>query len=134
MNFIASILCRMDHFEEHGKNFLQNYYSALQSNRAALAACYTMDSFITYNGQRMKGTSSIMEKINGLPQIVGFNIASVECQPTKDMGILALVDGELKLQDEEHALRFMEIFSLSFVGGKGQINNQIFSVGGGGSH
>ena len=124
----------MDQYETTGKNFLQSYYGALQNNKPVLSACYSENSFITYNGQRMQGTSAIMEKLNSLPAIAGFNIVSVECQPTKDMGVIALVDGELKLQGEEHALRFMEIFYLSFQNGKGQINNQIFSVGGGGSH
>ncbi|KNH05763.1 nuclear transport factor 2 [Perkinsela sp. CCAP 1560/4] len=124
----------MDQFEQNGKGFLQNYYSALQSNKSALAGCYSEESFVTYNGQRMKGTSPIMEKLNSLPAIAGYNISSVECQPTKDNGVIAVVDGELKLQGEEHALRFMEVFNLGFQGGAGRINNQIFSVSGGGAN
>lgn len=51
--------------QELGKQFVQLYYTTLQTNRAGLISLYGQNSIMTYGGHTYKGIQDIQDKIEG---------------------------------------------------------------------
>ncbi|KAF7819413.1 nuclear transport factor 2 [Senna tora] len=91
------------------KAFVEHYYSTFDTNRAALASLYQDASMLTFEGQKILGTQSIVAKLTSLPfDQCKHSIATVDCQPSNPASpaMLVFVSGNLQLAGEQHALKF----------------------------
>ncbi|MBA0682440.1 hypothetical protein Goari_024162 [Gossypium aridum] len=95
------------------KAFVEHYYSTFDANRAGLANLYQEGSMLTFEGQKIQGSQSIVAKLTSLPfQQCKHNITTVDCQPSGSGGMLVFVSGNLQLAGEQHALKFSQMFHL----------------------
>ncbi|EFJ17164.1 hypothetical protein SELMODRAFT_169222 [Selaginella moellendorffii] len=96
------------------KAFVDHYYSLFDTNRPALAGLYQDGSMLTFEGEKIQGAASISAKLNGLPfQQCQHQISTVDFQPSgAGSGMLVFVSGSLKLQGEDHPLKFSQLFHL----------------------
>ncbi|TYG80017.1 hypothetical protein ES288_D02G183300v1 [Gossypium darwinii] len=91
------------------KAFVEHYYSTFDANRAGLANLYQEGSMLTFEGQKIQGSQSIVAKLTSLPfQQCKHNITTVDCQPSGSGGMLVFVSGNLQLAGEQHALKFSQ--------------------------
>ncbi|KAG8503585.1 hypothetical protein CXB51_001579 [Gossypium anomalum] len=91
------------------KAFVDHYYSTFDANRAGLANLYQEGSMLTFEGQKIQGSQSIVAKLTSLPfQQCKHNITTVDCQPSGAGGVLVFVSGTLQLAGEQHALKFSQ--------------------------
>ncbi|XP_068655893.1 nuclear transport factor 2A isoform X1 [Aristolochia californica] len=93
------------------KAFVEHYYSTFDSNRAGLANLYQDTSMLTFEGEKIQGSQSIVSKLTSLPfQQCKHNITTVDCQPSGPAGgMLVFVSGNLQLAGEQHALKFSQV-------------------------
>ncbi|KAE8698976.1 Nuclear transport factor 2 [Hibiscus syriacus] len=95
------------------KAFVDHYYSTFDANRAGLGNLYQEGSMLTFEGQKIQGSQSIVAKLTSLPfQQCKHNITTVDCQPSGAGGVLVFVSGTLQLSGEQHALKFSQMFHL----------------------
>ncbi|XP_057430550.1 nuclear transport factor 2B-like [Lotus japonicus] len=96
------------------KAFVEHYYSTFDSNRAALANLYQEGSMLSFEGQKIQGSSNIVAKLTSLPfQQCHHSITTVDCQPSgATSAMLVFVSGNLQLAGEQHALNFSQMFHL----------------------
>lgn len=100
------------HFEKIGREFAKTYYGLFDSNRAALANLYTDLSMLTFEGDQFQGAQAIVKKITELPfKVVQHIITTVDCQPSRDNGVLVFVVGQLKT-DNDPPHSFSQTFQL----------------------
>ena len=118
-------------FNAIGSAFVQSYYQMFDNNatRGELAKLYNAEqSFLSFEGQQMQGTTKIMEKINSLGfQSIGHNVTSVDCHPMFDGGILVNVMGQLKT-DQDIPQSFMQNFVLKPSGDSFFIQHDVFRL------
>lgn len=99
-------------FEKIGQEFAKTYYGLFDSNRAALATLYTDLSMLTFEGDQFQGAQAIVKKITELPfKVVQHIITTVDCQPSRDNGVLVFVVGQLKT-DNDPPHSFSQTFQL----------------------
>ncbi|MFQ6669022.1 hypothetical protein Gotur_034436 [Gossypium turneri] len=92
------------------KAFVEHYYTTFDANRAGLANLYQDGSMLTFEGQKIQGSQSIVAKLTSLPfQQCQHSITTVDCQPSGAGGMLVFVSGTLQLAGEQHALKFSQI-------------------------
>lgn len=98
------------------KAFVEHYYSTFDANRAGLVSLYQEGSMLTFEGQKIQGSLNIVDKLTSLPfQQCKHNITTVDCQPSGPAGgMLVFVSGNLQLAGEQHALKFSQVFRISF--------------------
>ncbi|KAI4348322.1 hypothetical protein L6164_009057 [Bauhinia variegata] len=97
------------------KAFVEHYYSTFDTNRVSLANLYQDNSMLTFEGQKIQGTQNIVAKLTSLPfQRCKHVITTVDCQPSAPTGggMVVFVSGNLQLADEQHALKFSQMFHL----------------------
>ncbi|KAJ8634174.1 hypothetical protein MRB53_027510 [Persea americana] len=96
------------------KAFVEHYYSTFDSNRGNLANLYQEASMLTFEGQKIQGSQSIVAKLTSLPfHQCQHKISTVDCQPSGPAGgMLVFVSGNLQLAGEQHALKFSQMFHL----------------------
>ena len=123
-------------FDEIGKGFTGQYYATMQSDRSQCAGIYRPNSLMTYNGTQLQGTDDIMQHLTGLGiDGIVYQVQDTDCHPTSTGGVLAVVNGELKLPGEDHSLTFNDVFNLALdEQGNYYVANQLSRVLGGGSH
>ncbi|KAK3269101.1 nuclear transport factor 2 [Cymbomonas tetramitiformis] len=110
------------------KAFTAHFYQTFDANRPALANLYQEGSMLTFEGTQFGGTAAIMEKLANLP----FNqclhtIVTQDAQPTH-AGILVFVSGEIRIEGEEHMMKFSEVFHLMPANGSYYILNDMFRL------
>ncbi|KAI3812409.1 hypothetical protein L1987_17117 [Smallanthus sonchifolius] len=71
-------------------------------------------SMLTFEGQKIQGSSNIVAKLTSLPfQQCMHSITTVDCQPSGlSGGMLVFVSCKLQLAGEQHALKFSQMFHL----------------------
>ncbi|KAL5728746.1 Nuclear transport factor 2B [Ranunculus cassubicifolius] len=97
-----------------GKAFVDHYYMLFDTNRPCLSSLYQTTSLLTFEGQQIEGGDNIAQKLNQLPfdQCKHF-ITTIDCQPSSFPGaIVVFVSGNLRLDGEEHQLKFSQMFHL----------------------
>ncbi|XP_042008001.1 nuclear transport factor 2B-like [Salvia splendens] len=96
------------------KAFVEHYYSTFDANRAGLASLYQDGSMLTFEGQKIMGSTNIVAKLTSLPfQQCQHHISTVDCQPSGPAGgMLVFVSGNLQLAGEQHMLKFSQMFHL----------------------
>lgn len=116
-------------FEGIGKGFVKFYYDTFDANRANLAPLYESQSMLTFEGEQFQGREAIMKKLTGLSfTTVNHEITTVDCQPSTDNGVLVLVIGRLKA-DNNHAFGFSQSFHLRPGSGHYFVLNDMFRLG-----
>uniref|UniRef100_A0A9I9DG20 NTF2 domain-containing protein n=2 Tax=Cucumis melo TaxID=3656 RepID=A0A9I9DG20_CUCME len=96
------------------KAFVDHYYSTFDANRAGLGNLYQENSMLTFEGQKIQGSTNIVAKLTSLPfQQCKHNVSTIDCQPSGPSGgMLVFVSGNLQLVGEQHALKFSQMFHL----------------------
>ena len=120
-------------YEQVGKAFIQHYYAAFDSNRAALADLYQAESMLSFEGSQVAGRDAIVAKLTSLPfQQVQHQVTSTDCHPTTNGGILVHVCGNLVVDQEgdKPPLKYSQTFVLMpLPGGTGWwVYNDIFRL------
>ncbi|GAB6033778.1 Nuclear transport factor 2 [Chamberlinius hualienensis] len=91
-------------YETIGKSFVDQYYGMFDNpaTRANLIHLYSADqSMMTFEGEQFQGSQKIMEKFTSLTfQKIQHGITAVDIQPMFDGGILIVVLGQLKTDDD----------------------------------
>ncbi|KAL2133716.1 hypothetical protein VTI74DRAFT_1842 [Chaetomium olivicolor] len=100
-------------FQGIANQFVSHYYTTFDSDRKNLAGLYRENSMLTFEGAQSLGAKDITEKLVGLPfQKVQHVYSASDAQPTPNGGIIILVTGHLKVDDEERPLGFSQAFQL----------------------
>lgn len=95
------------------KAFVTHYYTTFDTNRASLYTLYQESSMLTFEGEKFMGQGLIQQKISNLPfQQCKHVIGTVDSQPSVSGGTAVFVSGSLQLGDQEHSLRFSQMFIL----------------------
>ncbi|KAH6764596.1 NTF2-like protein [Perilla frutescens var. hirtella] len=114
-----------------GAAFVDHYYHLFDHDRAAVVSLYHPTSMLTFEGQKMQGGDQISAKLNQLPFDQCLHVIStVDSQPSAFAGgVIVFVSGSLRLHEEEHPLRFSQMFHLVPTGeGSYFVQNDIFRL------
>jgi len=97
-----------------GQAFVRHYYVVFDTDRSKLANLYQAMSKMTFEGFCFQGTAAIMGKLTSLSfKKVVHSIKSVDCQASGcGGGILVFVTGDLKIDEENNAVKFAQTFHL----------------------
>ncbi|XP_068116523.1 nuclear transport factor 2 [Hyperolius riggenbachi] len=88
----------------------------------------TDDSCLTWEGQQYQGKEAIVEKLSMLPfQKIQHSITSQDHQPTPDHGILCMVVGQLKA-DDDPVIGFHQMFLLKNINDSWVCTNDMFRL------
>ncbi|KAI1727690.1 nuclear transport factor 2 (NTF2) domain-containing protein [Ditylenchus destructor] len=105
-------------FDQIGNAFVQHYYSKFNEPNPVLRAenlallYHSENSFLTFEGNQVKGKQAIREQWNSLPfGSIQHAITKTDCQPLADGTIAVAVSGKLKT-DEDHINSFSHCFVL----------------------
>lgn len=103
-------------YENIGKIFVQQYYAMFDgdvSTRSNIANFYSdNESLLTFEGMPFMGKAKIAEKLGQLTfQKINHAIEICDCQPTMDGGVVVMVMGQLKT-DDDPPHRFIQTFVL----------------------
>lgn len=115
-------------FQGIGKAFITHYYNTFDNNRAGLGELYRDQSLMTFEGAQVQGRQSIMGKFGSLTfKSVKHEVQTVDCQPSMNSGILVMVSGLLKT-DEDQPHRFCQMFHLVAEGSNFWVSNDVFRL------
>ncbi|KAK4145265.1 uncharacterized protein C8A04DRAFT_27025 [Dichotomopilus funicola] len=100
--------------------FLEHYYTTLDTDRSRLGPLYRENSTLTFSGGKepgtpQTGTTEIVKKLVELPfQKLEHNLKElrIDVQLSPNNGILILVTGDLKVDGGDYPLPFSQIFQL----------------------
>ncbi|XP_022667725.1 probable nuclear transport factor 2 [Varroa jacobsoni] len=118
-------------YDTIGKSFITQYYGFFDdvNQRGNLANFYNEEkSMMTFEGQQFLGRTKIMEKFQGLTfQKIQHLITATDCQPMFDGGIMIVVLGQLKTDDDPpHS--FNQVFILKPIGDSFYLEHDIFRL------
>ncbi|KAI1717892.1 nuclear transport factor 2 (NTF2) domain-containing protein [Ditylenchus destructor] len=122
-------------FDQIGNAFVQHYYNKFDVGdpalrTAGLEVLYDPEnSFLTFEGNQVKGKQAILEKFGSLPfRTIQHAITKTDCQPLADGSIVVVVFGQLKT-DEDPINSFSHCFVLKpNAAGSFFIANEIFRL------
>ncbi|KAF2429196.1 putative nuclear transport factor NTF-2 [Tothia fuscella] len=121
----------MADFATIGQQFVQFYYNTFDVDRKNLAGLYRDNSMLTFESAAVAGTAGIIEKLVSLPfQKVEHRVDTLDAQPSSEAGgILVLVTGALKVDEEQKPMSYTQVFQLNPDGaGSYYIFNDIFKI------
>mmetsp|Transcript_66495 Transcript_66495/g.105691 ORF Transcript_66495/g.105691 Transcript_66495/m.105691 type:complete len:132 (+) Transcript_66495:91-486(+) len=97
-----------------GKSFVEHYYNLFDNNRAQLANLFQGQSMLSFENEGFQGQQKIMEKLcNGVKfKTIQHQPKTLDCQPSGQGGLLVMVTGQLKVDNEKNPLLFSEVFHL----------------------
>jgi hypothetical protein len=118
-------------YDRLGKIYVAQYYSLFDNptKRLSLVSLYHYeDSFLTFEGQRYRGTKKILEKFEKLNlKEVGRSIKSVDSQPLLDGGIIINVIGKVRANNDPEQL-YAQTFIFKPQKGSFFLQHDIFRV------
>jgi len=119
----------LPNFLEIGQQFVEHYYRAFSTNRESVVALYHEQAMLTYEQHMAQGTPAIREVLVNKLSFGNIQhiITKVDVQPTLDMGLIILVTGRLKT-DEDHPHAFSETFLVKQVSGNFLVLHDIFRL------
>lgn len=130
-NFCLSspVLTAVD-FNTVATEFCNFYYQQFDSDRTQLGNLYRDQSMLTFETSQLQGAKDIVEKLVSLPfQKVAHRISTLDAQPASPNGdILAMVTGELLIDEEQNAQRYSQVFHLIPDGNSYYVFNDIFRL------
>jgi hypothetical protein len=118
-------------YENIGKVFVQQYYAMFDGGvqaRVGIANFYSDTSLLTFEGHQFLGKAKIGEKLANLSfQKIEHVIEICDTQPTMDGGVVILVLGLLKT-DDDPPHRFMQTFVLKAANGTFFVQHDLFRL------
>jgi len=119
-------------YDQIGKSFVQQYYAQFDvdaAQRAALGVFYSeQSSLLTFEGMQLMGRNAIVEKLQGLQfKTIQHIISTTDCQPTMDGGVIVVVLGQLKT-DDDPPHTFNQTFVLKPIGDSFYVEHDIFRL------
>lgn len=119
-------------YENIGKVFVQQYYAMFDgdvSARSNIANFYSdSNSLLTFEGMQFLGKVKIAEKLSQLTfQKINHIIETCDCQPTIDGGVVVMVMGQLKT-DDDPPHRFIQTFVLKPASGSYFVQHDLFRL------
>jgi len=119
----------LPNFAEIGQQFVDHYYRAFSQNRESVVALYHEQAMLTYEQHMAQGTANIREVLVNKLSFGNIQhiITKVDVQPTLDMGLIILVTGRLKT-DEDHPHAFSETFLVKQINGNFLLLHDIFRL------
>lgn len=110
-------------WEVLGEQFVVQYYRCFDSNQKEnLISMYHATALLTYEDNKVQGHDSIKDillnkvRFNTIQHVV----TKCDCQPTSDNGVVIMVSGMLKT-DDDPAHAYSEVFVI-----KPDVNNSYF--------
>lgn len=97
-----------------GESFIKEYYRIFDGNqRANLAPMYHGNALLTYEDNQVMGHKDINELLTNTIrfQSIQHVVTKCDCQPTLDNGVVVMVTGMLKT-DDDPPHPFSEVFVL----------------------
>ncbi|RVD89773.1 uncharacterized protein DFL_000766 [Arthrobotrys flagrans] len=111
------------------EQFIPYYYNTFDTNRTGLGSLYRPNSLLTFESSQTQGAVDITEKLVSLPfQKVVHEVATKDAQPIPGGGIVVLVTGALKVDDQPAPLSFAQTFILLLEGGSYYVSHDIFKL------
>lgn len=119
-------------FENIGRVFVQQYYQLFDgdvNSRSGIANFYhEANSLLTFEGQPFMGKAKIADKLGQLSfQKINHAIETCDCQPTLDGGVVVMVMGQLKT-DDDPPHRFIQTFVLKPANGSYFVQHDLFRL------
>ncbi|XXQ33590.1 Nuclear transport factor 2 [Plasmodiophora brassicae] len=110
--------------------FVQHYYTMFDTNRTQLSSLYQPQSMLTFEGEAFMGAENIGNKLNSLPfRKVVHSIKTMDIQPSGCNGILIVVCGDLKIDDDANPLKYSQTFHiLPTQQGSWWVHNDLFRL------
>ncbi|KAL8931846.1 MAG: hypothetical protein Q9211_006693 [Gyalolechia sp. 1 TL-2023] len=121
----------MGDFVQVAQQFTQFYYTTFDQNRSNLAALYRDQSMLTFESDRVQGTSGIVEKLVSLPfQKIKHQVATLDAQPSSEQGgiiVMSIAEcnredlqdptrparaDNLQVDEEERTMNYTQVFQL----------------------
>ncbi|KAH0480461.1 MAG: uncharacterized protein KVP18_001039 [Porospora cf. gigantea A] len=122
---------REQKFEEIGTQFTQFYFGCFQTQqgRNELAAkMYSAESLMTWNNDKLMGAESIAKKLAALSfQKLAYENITTVYQPGPAGTVTALVTGDMKIDDDLNAVRFLQHFIIAPGANGFYIVNEVFN-------
>ncbi len=119
-------------FEQVGRGFTNQYYDCLAGNREQLGGIYRPSSLVTWNNDQLMGIDNIMPKIMSLNfGRTQWKKDEVDCQPMQNKGILIVIQGQVRMEGEDHPLRYNDVQILQQDDRGWFIQHQMFRILGG---
>jgi len=119
-------------FEQIGKAFAEQYYLCFDNKdtRENVAAMYSPDGLLTFEGQQFQGTDAIREKMKSVPlDSMQRVISTIDSQPMPDGGVIVTVVGQLKNNDaNDKVMPFCQTFVLRPANNSFFISHDIFRL------
>ena len=118
-------------YENIGKVFVQQYYAMFDGGvqaRAGIAGFYSDTSLLTFEGEQFMGKVKIGEKLTNLSfQKIEHAIEICDFQPTTDGGVVIMVMGHLKT-DDDPPHRFIQTFVLKAANNSFFVQHDLFRL------
>eukprot|EP00933_Yihiella_yeosuensis_P057415 TRINITY_DN57226_c0_g1_i1.p1 TRINITY_DN57226_c0_g1~~TRINITY_DN57226_c0_g1_i1.p1 ORF type:complete len:134 (-),score=22.45 TRINITY_DN57226_c0_g1_i1:91-471(-) len=113
--------------------FYKHYYNLFDSGKqgiAQLQSLYKDASMLSFEETNIMGAANIVNHLGNLPfQKVTHVVNSVSVQPSGVPGaLLVFVQGELKIDNEEHPMKFSQVWHLLPENGSFWVHNDIFRL------
>jgi hypothetical protein len=122
-------------FEQVGRGFTGQWYQHIAGDRNQLAGVYRNESLVTWCNDKFQGIDQIMTKLTQGLQFgrSQWKAEEVDCQPVNGPGpqVLVTIQGQVRIEGENHALRFNDVQFLKQDQQGWHISNQIFRILGG---
>jgi len=114
---------------EIGQQFAEHYYRLFSQDRKAVLGLYHEQAMLTYEEKTAQGTAAISDVLLNKLSFTNIQhiITKVDVQPTFDMGLIILVTGRLKT-DEDHPHAFSETFLVKQINGSFLVVHDIFRL------
>lgn len=112
-----------------GEEFVKQYYNVFDSNREQLVVLYAPDAMFTFEDHMAQGPQAIKEVLTEKLrfQAIRHLVTKIDCQPTSDNGVVMLVTGQLKA-DEDPPHAYSQMFYLKNLNGAYFIGHDIFRL------
>jgi len=91
--------------------FCDHYYALFDNNRQELVNLYTDDSMVSFEDKKAKGAQNIVQTLMTFPPVKHVP-QTVEVQPCPPNGLLVFVSGDLKIDQEQNAVKYSQVFNL----------------------
>jgi len=119
----------LPNFKEIGEQFVQHYYREFSADRKNVIPLYHDQAMLTYEEKMAQGKDAIGDVlVNKLSFTnIQHDITKVDVQPTMDSGLIILVTGRLKT-DEDHPHAFSETFLVKQINGSFLLVHDVFRL------
>jgi len=94
--------------------FINQYYQLYRTDRSKLFLLYQKEALLSFEGTVFQGAETIGKKYSSLQfKKVAHKMLSFDCLPSgANNGILVFVCGDLKVDDDQNAVKFSQVFHM----------------------